>query len=433
MTRYSPLWLLPPIAVGLGVAVWLVSQTPGPAQLTEDRPGPAVRVATVAAAPLRPEARGWGNVRAADTWTSIAEVRGTVIWRHPDLEPGRLIPAGTEVLRIDPADYELAIAQAEADIGAFAAEAGLIDTEAANTARILEIETARLAIAEADLIRTRALASQGATPQTRADEAERATLAVRRSVAELQNTAALIQPRRERLAAQTARTEAALGRARRDLDHTRITTPFDVRVTGVTAEAYRAVTVGQSLITADGIDRVEVVAQVPVAMFQRLLPTDARPGDVLSAMRTGPSALIEADLHLIADPDQVWQGSVTRIEGALDPRARTVPVVVEIRDPYTNAAPPLRLPLVPNMQVEVRLRGAILPAAITIPDSALHGGLAYALDSDNRLDLRPVTRAFAQDGRAIITEGLVPGDRIVLDDITPAIPGMALTPVEVTE
>lgn len=60
-------------------------------------------MAPVTAQDIRPTARGWGAVRAAETWTAVAEVRGQVIWRHPDLEDGELVPAGTEVLRIDPA------------------------------------------------------------------------------------------------------------------------------------------------------------------------------------------------------------------------------------------------------------------------------------------------------------------------------------------
>jgi hypothetical protein len=33
----------------------------------------------------------------------------------------------------------------------------------------------------------------------------------------------------------------------------------------------------------------------------------------------------------------------------------------------------------------------------------------------------------------VIAEGLSPGDRVVIDDIAPAIPGMALMPVEVQQ
>ncbi|MBY4891948.1 carboxymuconolactone decarboxylase family protein [Rhodobacteraceae bacterium N5(2021)] len=103
---------------------------------------------TVAQEDIRPTAAVWGNLRAAETWVAVAEVQGEVIWRHPDLEPGRLIPAGTEVLRIDPADYELALAQSQADLAALEAEGAQLIAETANTARILELERERLALAD---------------------------------------------------------------------------------------------------------------------------------------------------------------------------------------------------------------------------------------------------------------------------------------------
>lgn len=424
------LWLLLPVVLGAAMAGWLISRAPAPERVEAGPAGLAVRVATARAEAIRPQAKGWGNIRAADTWTAIAEVRGTVLWQHPDLENGRLIAAGTTVIEIDPADYELAIAQAEADLDALAAETSQIDAEAANTARVLDLEQARLALSEADLTRIRTLVEQGTAPQTRADDAERAVLAARRVVAELQNTLALVPVRRESVAAQRARTEAALARARRDLEKTAVTVPFDLRVTDVTTEPYQYVTVGHPLLSGNGVERVEVLAQIPVATFRRLMGGAAAPADILAAMRSGPGAMLEAELRPIADPSQVWQGRVTRVEGALDPQARTVPVVVEIADPYAGANPPLRLPLVPNLQVEVTLTGAVLPDAVTIPEAALHGAQVFVIGADDRLELRAVTPAFRQDGLAVIAEGLAPGARVVLDDIAPAIPGMALQPVE---
>ena len=202
MRRRSMLWLLPPVLLGTAIAAWFVSQAPEPERVDAAPPGLAVRVVAAETQSVHPTAQGWGNIRAADTWTAIAEVRGPVIWQHPDLENGKLVAAGTRVLEIDPADYGLAIAQAEADLAALAAEAAQIAAEAENTARILELEEARLAISEDDLTRTRALVAQGAAAQTRADEAERAVLAARRVVTELQNTLALIPSRRDRVAAQ---------------------------------------------------------------------------------------------------------------------------------------------------------------------------------------------------------------------------------------
>jgi multidrug efflux pump subunit AcrA (membrane-fusion protein) len=428
--RLAPLLALPPIALGIAAAVWMIASAPGPAQVEGGAPALPVRVMTVAAGDLRPTATAWGNLRAADAWIAVAEVQGEVIWRHPDLEPGRLIPEGTEVLRIDPADYELALAQAEADLAALAAEGAQLTAEATNTGRILDLERERLALAEADLTRTRALTEQGTVPQSRADEAERATLLARRTVAELENAMALIPSREARITAQTARTQAAIDRARRSLDRTVLSTPFALRVTEVNAERFQTIAPGQVVIRGDGIAAAEVVAHLPIDSFRRLIGDAIEDMNLADMMRDGPLTRIDVTLSPLPDPTQVWPARISRIEGALDARARTVPVVVTVDDPYEGADPPRRLPLVPNMQVQLSFAGAPLTDVLAIPEAALHGGMVRIAGADDRLELRPVTAGFAQDGSVVITEGLAPGDRVVIDDIAPAIPGMTLTPVE---
>ena len=426
----GPILALPPIALGIAAAVWMISSAPGPAQVEGGAYALPVRVMTVAAEDIRPTATAWGNLRAADTWVAVAEVQGEVIWRHPDLEPGRLIPMGTEVLRIDPADYELALAQSQADLAALEAEHAQLAAEADNTRRILALEQDRLALAETDLERTRTLVAQGNVPQSRADEAERATLLARRTVAELENTLALIPPREARIAAQLARSEAAIDRARRSLDRTTLATPFDLRVTEVGAERFQTVAPGQVVIRADGIAAAEVVAHLPIASFRRLVGDMSEGITIADLMRDVPASQIDVSLSPLSDPAQIWPARVVRIEGALDARARTVPVVVMVDDPYEGADPPRRLPLVPNTRVQVSFSGAPMANAIAIPEAALHMGMVRLVGPEDRLELRLVTAAFAQDGRVVIAEGLAPGDRVVIDDIAPAIPGMALTPVE---
>lgn len=431
--RLAPLLALPPIALGIAAAAWMIASAPGPAQVEGAAPAMPVRVMTVVAQNLRPTATVWGNVRAAESWVAVAEVQGEVIWRHPDLEPGRLIPAGTELLRIDPADYELALAQSQADLSALEAERAQLAAEAENAHRILALEQDRLTLAETDLGRTRTLVAQGNVPQSRADEAERATLLARRTVAELENTLALIGPREARVAAQIARSDAAIARAERSLARTALTTPFDLRVTEVSTERFQSVSPGQVLIRGDDIAAAEVVAHLPIDSFRRLV------GDVPAnitfpdMMREMPATQIDVTLSPLSDPAQVWQARVSRIEGALDARARTVPVVVTVDDPYAGAAPPHRLPLVPNMQVGLTFSGAPLTGAIVIPEAALNAGLVRIVGPNDLLALRTVTAAFAQDGHVVITEGLSPGYRVILDDIAPAIPGMALAPVEAAE
>ncbi len=71
--------------------------------------------------PLQPQmsapvAIGFGRAEPKVQWQAIAEVTGAVIYKHPNLEKGTVIAAGTEILRIDPLDYELKLSQAIADL-----------------------------------------------------------------------------------------------------------------------------------------------------------------------------------------------------------------------------------------------------------------------------------------------------------------------------
>ncbi|WP_370205535.1 efflux RND transporter periplasmic adaptor subunit [Pararhodobacter marinus] len=418
-----------PIVLGGAIAARLVAQAPAPGRVVSTDAGLAVRVIPVEPRDLVPVAQGWGNVRPAETWSAISEVRGAVIWQAPDLETGMLAREGDVLMRIDPADYELAIAQAEADLASLGAERAQLEAEEQNTRRVLELEQARLALSESDAQRTRELVSQGTAPAARGDEAERAVLAARRVVVELQNALALIGPRQDRLEAQRARTEAALARARRDLAHTEITAPFDLRITQAPVERYQVVATGQVLVAGEGLAQAEVVAQVPIAAFQRMLSGIDFDGGILEALDAGRTEAVSVLVEPVSNPGQVWEGRLSRVEPALDPQARTVQAVITVDDPFEGAHPPERIPLIANLQAQVTLTGPTMQGVIAVPASAVHGGVVYLMDSDARLELRPVEIAFRQGDLAVIDSGLEAGAGLITDDIAPAIPGMPLRAV----
>lgn len=423
--------LLPPVAIGVGIAAWLIASRQPPERVDQPERGAVVTTMRAEAAPLAPVVQGFGEVRPARRWSSVSEVAGIITHRHPDLDTGNVIAADTHVLSIESSSYELARAQAEADLAALKAEMDQLDVEEANTSRLLELEKRRLELARSDLERTRNLVEQGSAPRARADEQERATLGIERGVAELSNTLGLIPSRRARLQAQIARAEAALARAERDLDKTRITTPFDLRVAEVSVQQFQFVPSGQPLVSGDGIAQAEVTAQMPLDAFPRLM-AGARSGDGTEQNALEDAARrIEAKVTLVADPTQEWRGRVARIENALDPRARTVPVVVAVDDPYAGAAPPMRLPLVPNMYVRLTLTGPEGAPVIALPNQAVHGGdTVYLRDGNGRLELRKVVVAYRQQGLAVIDKGLEGGEQVVLEDLVPALPGMPLSVAE---
>ena len=435
MRLWRILRILPPLAIGIGAAVWLVSTANPPAKTDQRERVVAARTIRAEARPITPIARGYGTVRAAQNWQAVAEVAGAVTFRHPELETGNMITAGTRVLEIDPSRHETTLREVQADLSALDAEAQQIAQEAENTRLILEIEKDRLALAESDLARVRTLAEQGTVPQARLDEQTRATLLLRRAVQELENTLALIPVRRARLDAQIARAHAAEMRAERDLRMTRIETPFDLRVGDVHVEQHQFVSAGQSLVSADGVAQAEIVAQMSLDSFPRLMGAAAPEGVRFDASKRDEILkTITADVKLVSDPDQVWQGRVIRVENGLDPQARSVPAVIAVNAPYEGANPPARLPLVPNMYVEVTLTAPAGEPVIVLPAQAVHGGdTVYLRDADGRLDLRKVTVAWTQSGESVILEGITAGDEVILDDIVPALPGLRVTVAEPSE
>ena len=423
--------LLPPVAVGVAVAVWLISTAEPPARTDQHERNVVARTIIAEVTPIHPVVRGYGNVRAARSWEAISEISGTITWRHPELDTGNVLRTGTNALKIDPTAYELAVAQAQADLAALEADIAQLGTDEANTGRLLALEQSRLDLTETELARIRDLVARGVSSQSAVDGQERATLQVRRVVAELQNTLGLLPSRRNRLDAQMARTNAVLDRANRDLAKTDIVVPFDLRVGSVHVERHQFVVAGQPLVTADDIRQAEIIAQIPVMSFRRLLGGTNQGEALAPATLPRNFEAISAEVRLVSDPSQTWPGRLVRVESALDPQARSVPAVVTVDEPYASANPPLRLPLVPNMYVELVLTGPVISENVTIPESAVHeGNLVYLRDTEGRLALREVSVVWRQNGQAVIETGIASGEEVILDDLVPAIPGMIVIPME---
>jgi len=127
-----------------------------------------------------------------------------------------------------------------------------------------------------------------------------------------------------------------------------------------------------------------------------------------------------------------WDARVARIDSLIDPKTRTVGVIVAVDEPYKRATSGVKPPLVKGMYCEVELRGKARPNSLVIPRSALQGDgdetSVYLVGPDSRLVRRPVLVDFLQSDFAVIRGGLTAGERVVISDLIPAIPGMLLIP-----
>lgn len=423
-----------PLALGVLAAAWLIAGRAPPERdpARED----TTPVATLAAPQVewRPRATGYGTARAARTWRGVAEVSGRIVERSPDLDTGAMIGRGTQLFEIDRTDYRLAVAEARAGISAGQARLADLDTRAASLERSLDIERRRLEVAQRELDRLRTLFERGTVPRADVDRQESAFLQQRQAVQELENSVSQIPAERQRLEAELARDEAGLAQARRNLARTRIAAPFDLRVDTVDAEVGQYVRSGEILVSGDSVDATEVEAEIPISEFRGILDPQRRPAsplDVTDLDRLLDAMGLTARVGLRAtaglEPLATWPARVDRVSGAIDPRTRTVGLIVTVDKPYAKARPPERPPLVKGMYVQVRICAPARPAAVLVPRTALHGNRVYIADAGDRLAMREVELLYRHGGFAVVRAGVAAGERVIVSDPVPAIQGMKLT------
>jgi multidrug efflux system membrane fusion protein len=190
---------------------------------------------------------------------------------------------------------------------------------------------------------------------------------------------------------------------------------------------------GQVLAVFDGIDVSEVSAQLPINKMMSLLSGVKLGGITPETMMPELEPILGLTpivrLH-VGEKTVVWPARVARISDTVDPRTRTVGVIVAVDQPYFQARPGTHPPLVKNMFVEVELRGRALSDLVVIPRVALQGRRVYVVGADGRLSRREVEIQFHQTNFAAIRSGLAAGERIVISDLIPAIDGMLLEPVD---
>ncbi|OOZ37532.1 efflux RND transporter periplasmic adaptor subunit [Solemya velesiana gill symbiont] len=420
---------LVPIIIGIAAIMFLKKNKMEPVQEPPAEKPRLVRVIPAPSVTIAPRATGHGTVQPGRTWEAVAQVKGRIVEKHHRLEKGAFIEADILILRIDPTDYELAIAQAEADIQATQAQLNEQDAKDANTRASLKIEEAALVLNEKELQRKRKLVGKGGVSRSGLESQERSLLSQQQSVQSQKNTLNLIPTQKALLEAQLARHQATLATARRNLANTEIRMPFTGRIASINVEQEKYVREGEVLASADGMERAEIETQIPIDQMSSLFRTTTQATNILNLTelegRNGIGLDARVDLREGA-LNASWEARFARISDTLDPKTRTVGVIVEVDQPYSGVEPGRRPPLFKGLFVEVTLSGKPRPDSLVVPRSALHDGRVYIANEENRLDIRKVEITLLQPEYAVIGSGLKAGERIVVTDLNPAIQGMLL-------
>jgi HlyD family secretion protein len=415
-------------AVGIAVAVLITSFAPKVEHIDIGAPPPLAEFIIAKPRPFVPRATGYGFVEPATLLQASAEVSGRITFIHPALKAGSFLTKGTEVLRVDPTDYQLALAQARADVAA---------AKAQKKEQTLLLESARIAftIAErnwklgaANLERKRDLLGNGTISQASLDQEEQGVLKLRQDFQTRQQQLETLPSQIEVAAARIKLNEARVIEQEQQLARTKITLPFNSRIAAVYVDKDEYVKLGGQLFVAHSVNAVEITTRLSLASLQNLVAgMEGLTG--VRAVNT-PSELlrtlgVQAEVVL---PDRIydarWKGAVVRMGESQDMTTRTIAIVVRVEDPYGQIIPGKRPPLLKGMYVKVNLVSNPVESLV-VPRHAVHGGKLYIATPSGRLSLRDVD-VVTQDDVALVRHGLKAGERVIVTDLIPAVDGMKL-------
>ena len=348
----------------------IVKTTPKPEKKRPQRTAYVVEVAPLKAGSQRVTLQATGTVTPAIGITLRARVAGEIIEVSPEFIDGGTFRQGEQILKIDPADYQLALEQKKAAL----AEAEFQ----------LKLEEGQRDIAarEWELI----------VSDDESDDSDR----------EL----ALRVPHLKYRAAKLEAAKAELEKAELDLARTDVRAPFNAVVVDRLTDLGTQATLQDSLATLAGFDVFYVRTSIPVDQLQWIEcdPENGSPARVTRGM------------------GDVRKGRVVRLESQIEEKGRMARVLIAIENPLQGESPVLL-----NEYVRVEIEGAPVEEAYRLPRAALHGDqFVWLATPMGALEIREVDVAWRDASSVIVTGGLNDGERLILTNLSTPINGMKL-------
>ncbi len=317
-----------------------------------------------------------GRLAASDQVDIRARVKGFL--KSIDFEDGQRIKKGDLLFTIEPEQYEAAVNAAKAELAQAKAALKLADATLQRNQTAFQTK----AVSEVDVL----------TAEANKQSAEAAVMAA----------------------------EASLEKAELDLSYTRILAPFDGRA------ARRTLSVGNLVGSGESTLLTTLVAESPVDVYfnvdERTLlqhtPNKER-GDKPGA-NIPPVKLELADGQIFDE-----EGAVDYNDPKFDPETGTL----QVRAEFANA----KVKLLPGMFGKILLPDPV-KNALLVPDLAIQrdlgGSFVLVVNAENRVENRYVQRGDRVGSDRIITGGLNGDERIIVNGMQRARPGI---PVRIKE
>lgn len=367
------------VAVGVTTTVFLTEPTAQRETATKET-AMLVDVVEVERGTFRPELVAMGTVEPAQEITLSPRVSGEIVERDPAFTPGGRVREGQVLLRIDPADYENALAQRQSELRRATAD--------------LEIEMGRRNVAEQDL-----QLFDGELP------AQSRALVLR-------------EPQLDTARAAVEAARAAVAQAELDLQRTAVRAPFDALILRRDVNVGSQVAPGEPLGHLVGIDAYWVTTTVPLSQLRWIRFPD-------ESGEEGSEVLVRDDA---AWPDGVHRaGHVESLVGALEGETRLARVLVSVPDPLAQGP---NDPDTPALMIGSFVRAQILAREVEDVvkihrDHVRQNDTAWVMEEE-QLRIRELEILVRDRSHAYVTSGLEDGDRVVVTNLSTVTDGAPL-------
>ena len=351
---------------GIAALVLAACSNPEAAEETAAPAPPQVSVAQVVHERITEWDEFTGRLQAPQTVQLIPRVSGYIEEVH--FNKGALVDKGDLLVQIDPKPFATEVARLKAEL------------QSAQSAAVQ---------AEKEYRRAEKLSSQRAISAELLDS----------RLARKQQTAATV-----------ASVEAALERAELDLSYTRITAPISGRVSYAQVTAGNFVSAGQSQITSlvstEKMYAYFDVDEQSYLKYARLAETGKRAD-------TRDSTSNPVYMALANDSNYQHVGRVDFVDNRIDAQTGTIRVRASFPNDDND--------LLPGLFARIRLVGSDSYEGILIDEKAvgtdLNNKFVLVVNSNNELEYRAIELGEKVNGLRIVTEGLTPKDKIVVNGL----------------